>query len=100
MKLALFSLAFLTCLACSQSKPNTSKQYPLTGKVVSIDAKDHTAAIDAAAIPDFMDAMKMDYPVPSDADLAALKVGENIKATVTVNSDGSYSLGNIHDAGK
>jgi Cu/Ag efflux protein CusF len=98
VKSAVLCAALLTLAACSQTKTKVAeKQYPLTGKVVSIDAKAHTAMIDAAPIPNFMDAMKMDYPIASDSDLASLKVGENISATVEVGEDGSYSLSNIHD---
>jgi len=97
---ALFAIAALSLFlaACSQpaAKPSV-KQYPLTGKVVSIDLKERTAKIDAAAIPGYMGAMTMDYPIASDADLAALKPGENISATVSVSSDDSYSLSGIHE---
>jgi Cu/Ag efflux protein CusF len=100
-KSAIFCLPLLLA-ACNQSKPKPSvKQYPLTGKVISIDLKERTAKIDAAAIPDYMGAMTMDYPIASDSDLAALKPGEQISATVNVGSDDSYNLSNIHErAGK
>ncbi len=65
--------------------------------MISIDTKEHTAKIDGAAIPDYMSAMTMDYPIQSDADLAALKPGENISATVNVNADDSYNLSDIHE---
>ena len=84
--------------ACSQPKPAAAiKQYPLTGRVVSIDQKGHTAAVDADAITGFMGAMKMDYPIASAPDLASLKAGESISATVNVSDDGSYNLSNIHE---
>jgi Cu/Ag efflux protein CusF len=88
-------LSLGACSRAPQSAP--AKQYSLTGKIVSIDTKEHTAAVDAGPIPGFMDAMKMDYPITSAADLAALKVGENISATLNVGTDGSYSLSNIHE---
>ncbi len=99
MKTAIISLPalFLSLAACSHPPAKESgKQYVLTGKIVSIDAKEHTAAVDAAAVPGFMGAMKMDYPIAA-ADLAALKVGENISATLNVDADGSYTLSNIHE---
>jgi Cu/Ag efflux protein CusF len=101
-KVACFSLICLTLAACSQSKPKPAvKQYPLTGKIISVDLKERTAKIDAAAIPDYMGAMTMDYPIASDSDLGALKAGENISATVNVSPDDSYNLSNIHErAGK
>jgi protein SCO1/2 len=67
----------------------------LTGKVVSVNAKDQTVAIDGAAIPNFMEAMTMDYPVKEKADLEPLHTGDRISATVDVSDDGSYSLSHI-----
>lgn len=105
MKIAAWCLIslVLSLEACSQPPKTASmKQYPLTGKILSIDAKERTANIDAAAIPGFMDAMRMDYPISSASDLSSLKVGETITATVNINDDGSYTLSNIHEqaAGK
>ncbi len=100
MKTALLSLLcpFLLLAACGQTpKPDTAKHYQITGKVASIDTKEKTAAVDGDAIPGFMGAMKMDYPVASASDLASLKVGENISATIDVGADGSYSLSHIHE---
>jgi Cu/Ag efflux protein CusF len=96
---ALFPIAALSLFlgACSQPAKPSVKQYPLTGKIISIDLKEHTAKIDAAAIPGYMGAMTMDYPIASDSDLAALKPGESISATVNVSSDDSYSLAGIHE---
>ena len=39
------------------------KIYVLKGKIVSRDADDNTLRIDHEAIPNFMEAMTMDYPV-------------------------------------
>ena len=100
MKTGVVTFIVLALTACSQQpkpKVTSGKHYPFTGKVISIDAKEHTAKIDGAAIPDYMGAMTMDYPIASDADLAALKPGENISATVNVNDDDSYNLSNIHE---
>lgn len=84
-------------LACAHptAKPVPQKHYPLTGKVISVDAKDRTAAIDAEAIPQFMEAMTMDYPIQSKKELATLHPGDHISATVDVNEDGSYTLSHI-----
>ena len=98
MKIAVLSVAFVTLFACGQTKPKIQKKYPLTGNIVSVNTKDHTAMVDAASIPNFMDAMKMDYPIVSDSDLASLKAGEKITATVNVADDGSYNLTDIHPA--
>jgi Cu/Ag efflux protein CusF len=93
------TLLFLACLlnmACaSGSKPAVEKHYPLTGKVVSVNAKEQTAAVDAAAIPNFMEAMTMDYPIKSKAEFEALHAGDQITATVDVSADGVYTLTQI-----
>ena len=96
MKTILISLALVFSLACSRGAPAApQKHYQLTGRVVSINAKEQTAAIDAAAIPKFMDAMTMDYPIASKADLATLHPGDRITATVNVSDDGTYNLTQI-----
>lgn len=63
--------------------------------MVSVNAKEHTAAIDAAAIKGYMEAMTMDYPIQSKDDLASLHPGDHITATVDVYDDGSYTLSHI-----
>lgn len=63
--------------------------------MVSVDAKDHAAAIDAAAIKGYMEAMTMDYPISSTDELATLHPGDHITAVVDVDDDGSYSLSHI-----
>jgi protein SCO1/2 len=85
---------FLSCQH-SASTSKADRHYPMTGKVVSIDPQHQTATIDAAAIPNYMEAMTMEYPVKSKADLKALHVGEQISATVDVTADESYSLSNV-----
>ena len=69
--------------ACGQNPPAGGvKHYHLTGKVVSINAKDQTTTVAAGAIPNFMEAMTMEYPVKSKSDFSVLRVGESIEATV------------------
>jgi Cu/Ag efflux protein CusF len=89
--------------ACRRATEATAAHhYPMTGKVMSLDAKEQTAKIDAAAIPNFMDAMTMDYPIKSKAEFGSLHVGDNIAATVNVSADGTYDVSGIHvqSAGK
>jgi len=84
--------------ACGSQTPKAvaaAKHYPLSGKVVSVNSKDQTASIDAAAVPGYMDAMTMDYPIKSKADLNILHPGDKITATLDVADDGGYSLSNI-----
>ena len=96
MKAALVTVCLLFSLACSsRTKAAPQKHYPVTGKIVSVDAKDQTASIDAAAIPGYMEAMTMDYPIESKSDFASLHPGDHITATLDVNDDGTYTLSHI-----
>jgi protein SCO1 len=88
-------LIFL-CLACGNK--GTDRHFHLTGEVKSLDRTHHTASVDAAAIPGFMEAMTMEYPVKSADDFDRLRVGEHIDATVNVHSDNSYDLSDIHES--
>ncbi len=98
MKAIILILLALALTACSR-KSDTSQpkhQYQLTGKVVSLDARSQTATVDAAAIPNFMEAMTMEYPVKSKEEFKTLHPGDQIRATVDVTEAGTYDLSNIH----
>jgi Cu/Ag efflux protein CusF len=96
VKTILIILSLIFCMACTHAARSApEKHYQLTGRVVSINAKEQTAAIDAAAIPSFMEAMTMEYPIASKAEFATLQPGEHITATVNVSDDGSYNLSHI-----
>ena len=65
-------LAFLLVISCSGSKEQKAqkplseageKTYVLKGKIVGRDAGDNTLSVDHEAVPGYMEAMTMDYPV-------------------------------------
>ena len=95
MKIFAIVLCSGLLVACGERSSGPERHYNLTGKVVSIDKQRQTATVDAAAIPNYMEAMTMEYPVKSKSDFDALQVGEEITATVDVKSDDSYALANI-----
>lgn len=95
--LVLLLIGSLSCGRKPESK-GPSRHYQMTGKVVSLNPKNQTASIDAAAIPDYMEAMKMDYPIASRAEFDSLSPGESIKATVNVYESGDYDLSGIQKA--
>jgi protein SCO1/2 len=76
-------------LACGPSKKETAegKQYPLKGKVVSIDKAHASMVVDGEAIPGLMDAMAMPYTVKNASELDAVAVGDSITATVVKEKD-------------
>ena len=77
-----------------------AKHYQLTGKVVSVNSKDQTASIDAAAIPNYMDAMTMSYPIANKSELGSLHPGDEIRATVNVYDSGDFDLSSVQKTKK
>jgi protein SCO1/2 len=108
LRVALFVLgACVTFPACSaqpqpaassaaQSQPET-RRFQLTGKVVSIDKAGKRVTVDHEAIPGFMDAMTMSYPVKDAQELAGLSPGDTITAKV-VSTQGMYWLEDVKTA--
>lgn len=101
VKRAFLALPLLAlALACSKKRPDfvVAHRYTLTGTVVSVNSKDQTANIDAAAVPGFMEAMTMDYPIKSKSEFDALHPGEKIMATLNVSaSNDDYNLTGIRE---
>jgi protein SCO1/2 len=97
---ALFGTA-LVPIACSPSKQaaETDKHYPMSGEVLSLNAKDQTATIKSGPITGWMEAMTMEFPVKSKSDYDSLRVGEKIKATVDVKDGLEYSLSHVQSEG-
>ena len=93
--LSIFFLVTLSACSHSSQTAGTERHYSLSGKVVALDAQHQTAMVDATAIPNFMEAMTMEYPVKSKADFNQLHVGDRIKATVNLSEEGSYNLSGI-----
>jgi protein SCO1/2 len=63
------------------------KQYPIRGKVVSVDKTGNEIVLDHGAIPGFMEAMTMSYPVADPAAISELHPGDVISATLTMEED-------------
>jgi Copper binding periplasmic protein CusF len=72
-----------------------AKRYTLHGKVLRLNAQDHTATIQGEAIPGWMGAMTMPYPVKHEQDWQALRLQEVITATVEVQEEGDYALSDV-----
>ena len=98
MRLILLALLlFLTGVGCSSTSKSSAevRHYHLTGRITALNAKDQTASVDQAAIPDWMEAMTMEYPIKSKSEFNTLHVGDKIEATVNVRGVGDYDLSNI-----
>jgi protein SCO1/2 len=86
--IALIALFTLSC-ARSESKadPADAKHYPFKGKVVSIDKAAKKAKIDHDAVPGYMEAMTMDFPIKEDWVWNELTPGSEIRADLVVSKD-------------
>jgi protein SCO1 len=91
LALLLAAVAFVPA-ACKkpQQEQENVKRFHLVGKVISVDTKGSALIVDHQAIPGFMDAMTMAYPVRDVRILAPLNAGDEITADVVVASDGAY----------
>jgi protein SCO1/2 len=84
-------------------KPQATKRYPFTGRIISINAQAQSANIDGDLVQGFMEAMVMTYKIKPAAVLAQLSPGDSISAEVVVaehdprdeNADSDYWLENV-----
>jgi len=77
-----FALIFVGC-----ARSPAIKHYALHGKIMSVDKLGHDLIIDHDAIPGFMDAMTMPYPVSDNAMLDQVSAGDEIKADLKVQGE-------------
>jgi protein SCO1 len=70
--------------ACHRTKPHSTKRYPFTGRIVSLDSNSGTAVIDGDTVKDFMLAMTMTYKIKPASSLRQLAPGDAISAEVVV----------------
>lgn len=68
-----------------------TKQYPVTGMVVSVDPAGRAFTASIQAIPDFMAAMTMPFEVRQAADLQGLAPGVVVAFTLVVDANTSYA---------
>lgn len=81
----------LALTACAGAQ---TKRYTMTGTIKEVDMANKSALIDHDKIGDWMEAMTMDYPIKPDSELAKIKAGDRITATVVVQ-DKSYYVTDI-----
>jgi protein SCO1/2 len=74
--------------------PPLERHFPLTGVVVSADATRKVLVVRHNAVPGYMEAMTMEFPV-SAGDAAVAKTGERIRAQLVVDKAGNARLEEI-----
>jgi protein SCO1/2 len=71
------------------------KAYPVRGTVESVDTKRNRIELNAKAIPGFMEAMTMSYPVADPAAIAEMHPGDMITASLEVDANGKMALQSV-----
>jgi protein SCO1/2 len=74
-------------LPVSCTKHQEARHYALHGKIMSVDKLGHELIIDHDAIPGFMEAMTMPYPVSDNAMLEKVGAGDEINADLSVQGE-------------
>jgi Cu/Ag efflux protein CusF len=93
---ACLALLLLLIVSCSRmpDRGAEEKKYQLHGVVVRLDVPSQTATIKHGPIEGWMEAMTMEFPVPSKEEFSRLNLGQTISATVFVR-DLDYHIGAI-----
>jgi protein SCO1 len=97
----------LLATSCHRSKPQATKRYHFTGRVIAIDNQAQSANIDGDLIQGFMEPMVMSYKIKPVSMLRQLSPGDSISADVVVvdhdprdeNADSDYWLENVKITG-
>jgi protein SCO1/2 len=79
--------------ACQTEKPLPEQRFDLRGKVVAVNKSEGTVTLAHEAIPGYMAAMTMDYPIKDKWAFNVLKPGQTLRATLVVASDRAWLEG-------
>ncbi|MFZ0963484.1 MAG: SCO family protein [Terriglobia bacterium] len=80
----------LALAACQTEKPLPQQHFDLRGKVIAVNKSEGTVTLAHEAIPGYMAAMTMDYPIKDKWVFDVLKPGQTITATLVVASDRAW----------
>ncbi len=91
VRTALAFVLLVTAAACRREPPKpreSLRQFPLKGVIQKVDRSRAEITVAHEAIPGFMDAMTMTYPVRDDPQvIAILAPGDRIEATLSLQGD-------------
>src|SRR5690242_13063889 len=70
-----------------------ASKHPIDGKVVAFDAKQHKITIAHEAIPDYMDAMTMEFRMKEAWPFNVMTAGDTVRGTLVVDGARSWIEG-------
>jgi protein SCO1/2 len=85
--------ACLLTLCCASSKPKDARQYPIEGKVISLDPAKKEITLEHKDIPGYMRGMTMPFRVQDDWVFGVAQPGDELRGTLAVETDRSYIFG-------
>jgi protein SCO1/2 len=80
----------LALVACHSQAPLPEQHFDLRGKVMAMDRNAGTVTLQHEAIPGYMAAMTMDYPVKDKWAFDVLKPGQTVQARLVVATDQAW----------
>src|SRR6185436_2649073 len=86
----LIVLIFIVAVTGCRDTTANQKKYDLKGKVVAVEPDKHLVTISHEEVKDFMPAMTMPFTLRDDEYLNLLAVGDDITATLVVDSGESW----------
>lgn len=72
--------------------PDGTRANPFAGRGVIQQVREGELVIDHEAIPGFMGAMTMAYPLTDDVDVAALEAGDTVAFRIEIPESGGYRI--------
>src|SRR5947207_14604446 len=93
IRLSACLLMIIAALAgCTSNQPKAAQQqYPVKGKILSINPEKPSVRLDHEDIPGLMEAMKMEFGVANPKVLEGLKVNDQVEGQLKVES-GKYII--------
>jgi protein SCO1/2 len=91
--LVLVALALIAGCHRSNEKSAQAIEHPIAGKVMKLDAAQRKVTLSHEAIPNFMDAMTMDFAVKEAWPFGVMAPGDTLRGTLVVDGSRSWIEG-------
>ncbi len=87
VRILLPALLLLCTCGCKNEKPAPERRFPIEGRVVAVDPKEHTITLDHHEVVGYMKAMTMGFTVRDAWVFNVVHPGDSLQATLVVSDD-------------